>query len=97
MSSSLQTKEIVFHYAAKAGNVEVVEEIIAGLNTGQIQIAVNKQSTTGWTPLMIASQNGHLDIVKVLILSFQVKLFSITILLVKGTVIVSIKILFENI
>ena len=65
MSFFRQTNEIVFHYAAKEGNVEVVKEIIEGLNAGQIQIAVNKQSSTGWTPLMIASQNGHLDIVKV--------------------------------
>ena len=66
----LQTNEIVFHYAAKEGNVEVVKEIVGGLNSGQIQIAVNKQSSTGWTPLMIASQNGHLDIVKVTLLAF---------------------------
>ena len=79
MFSVLQTKEIVFHYAAKEGEVEVVKEIIQGLNAGQIQIAVNKQSSTGWTPLMIASQNGHLDIVKVHTLNFRVKMFSISI------------------
>ena len=60
-----QTQEIVFHYASKEGNVEIVKKIIDGLNPGQIQIAVNKQSSTGWTPLMIAAQNGHLEIVKV--------------------------------
>ena len=55
----------MFHYASKEGNVEIVKKIIDGLNPGQIQIAVNKQSSTGWTPLMIAAQNGHLEIVKV--------------------------------
>ena len=57
--------EIVFHYAAKEGNVHVVKQILKGLNTGQIQLAVNKQSSNGWTPLMIASHKGHIDIVKV--------------------------------
>ena len=70
----------MFHYAAKEGNVDVVKQIIEGLNAGQIQIAVNKQSSTGWTPLMIASQNGHLDIVKVHTSSFLVKIVSISIL-----------------
>ena len=55
----------MFHYAAEEGNVDVVIQIIKGLNTGQVQLAVNKQSSNGWTPLMIASHNGHLDIVKV--------------------------------
>ena len=55
----------MFHYAAKEGSVDVVRQIIKGLNTGQIQLAVNKQSSNGWTPLMIASHTGHLDIVKV--------------------------------
>ena len=55
----------MFHYASKEGNVEIVKRIIQGLNPGQVQIAVNKQSSTGWTPLMIAAQNGHLEIVKV--------------------------------
>ena len=55
----------MFHYASKEGNVEIVKTIIQGLNPGQVQIAVNKQSSTGWTPLMIAAQNGHLEIVKV--------------------------------
>ena len=65
----------MFHYAAKEGDVEVVKEVIEGLNAGQIQIAVNKQSSTGWTPLMIASQNGHLDIVKVHTSPFRLKKF----------------------
>lgn len=55
----------MFHYAAEEGNVDVVKQILKGLNTGQIQLAVNKQSSNGWTPLMIASHKGHLDIVKV--------------------------------
>ena len=60
-----QAKETVFHYAAKEGNVDVVTQILKGLHSGQIQLAVNKQSVDGWSPLIIASHKGHLDIVKV--------------------------------
>ena len=55
----------MFHYVAKDGNVDVVKQILKGLHSGQIQLAVNKQSSNGWSPLIIASHKGHLDIVKV--------------------------------
>ena len=70
----------MFHYAAKEGNVLIVKKIIENMNPGQIQIAVNKQSSTGWTPLMIAAQNGHLEIVKVLKIEIFFKNFVFTIL-----------------
>ena len=55
----------MFHYVADEGNVDVVKQILKGLHSGQIQLAVNKQSSSGWSPLIIASHKGHLDIVKV--------------------------------
>ena len=64
-SNIFQNRETVFHYVADEGNVDVVKQILKGLHSGQIQLAVNKQSSTGWSPLIIASHKGHLDIVKV--------------------------------
>ena len=55
----------MFHYVAYEGNVDVVKQILKGLHSGQIQLAVNKQSSTGWSPLILASHKGHIDIVKV--------------------------------
>lgn len=55
----------MFHYAAKEGKVERIKQILECMNHTQVQIAVNKQSCSGWTPLMIASQKSHFDIAKV--------------------------------
>ena len=62
---AFQHKETVFHYCASEGNVDVLQQILENLHQGQIQLAVNKQSVTGWSPLIVASSKGHLEIVKV--------------------------------
>ena len=55
----------MFHYIASEGNVDVLKELLSHLHGGQIQLAVNKQSSTGWSPLIVASGKGHLEVVKV--------------------------------
>ena len=62
---SFQSRETVFHYIASEGNVDVLKELLSHLHGGQIQLAVNKQSSTGWSPLIVASGKGHLEVVKV--------------------------------
>ena len=47
--------------------MDVLQQILENLHQGQIQLAVNKQSVTGWSPLIVASSKGHLDIVKVIL------------------------------
>ena len=39
--------------------------MLSHLHGGQIQLAVNKQSSIGWSPLIVASSKGHLEVVKV--------------------------------
>ena len=56
-------KESVFHYVSLSGNIELLKEILANANIGQIQISVNKQNTLGWAPLLAASSRGHVEIV----------------------------------
>jgi hypothetical protein len=56
----------VFHYCAQEGNVDVLKAILAGLHSGQIQLAVNKQSKNGWSPLIVAASKGHVEAVKVI-------------------------------
>ena len=60
-----QNKETVFHYCASEGNVAVLKEILKNLHSGQIQLAVNKQSTTGWSPLIVAASKGHTEVAMV--------------------------------
>jgi hypothetical protein len=55
----------VFHYCAAEGNVTVLKEILSHLHSGQIQLAVNKQSTNGWSPLIVSASKGHTETVMV--------------------------------
>ncbi|XP_060528049.1 serine/threonine-protein phosphatase 6 regulatory ankyrin repeat subunit A isoform X3 [Cylas formicarius] len=61
----LQTKqyETAFHRVASAGNNEVLMEMIAHMTPTDAQKALNRQNANGWTPLLIASHKGHIDLV----------------------------------
>lgn len=63
---SIQTKhahETALHYVAMAGNNDVLTEVISHMSAQDIQKAMNKQSAVGWTPLLIASHRGHMELV----------------------------------
>ena len=49
------------------GNFELLKEILANANQGQIQVSVNKQNSMGWAPLLAAASRGHIDIVNSLL------------------------------
>ncbi|XP_066142061.1 serine/threonine-protein phosphatase 6 regulatory ankyrin repeat subunit B isoform X9 [Euwallacea fornicatus] len=61
----LQTKqhETAFHLVASAGNNDVLLEMIAHMSPTDSQKALNRQNANGWTPLLIASHKGHIDLV----------------------------------
>ncbi|KAL1490865.1 hypothetical protein ABEB36_011550 [Hypothenemus hampei] len=61
----LQTKqhETAFHLVASAGNNDVLLEMIAHMTPTDAQKALNRQNANGWTPLLIASHKGHIDLV----------------------------------
>lgn len=65
----LQTLETAVHYCARAGNSDIMLEIVKHTEPGKVQIAVNKQSKNGWSPLLVASREGHLEIVNILLQS----------------------------
>lgn len=56
----LQTRqhESAFHYLARAGNNDVLMEMIAHMSPTDAQKALNRQNVNGWTPLLIASRKG---------------------------------------
>ncbi|KAI8787368.1 ankyrin-3 [Biomphalaria glabrata] len=60
------TQESCLHYCARSGNADIMLEIVKHLGP-QIQSIVNKQSRNGQSPLLVASEQGHLDIVKILL------------------------------
>ncbi|XP_050446201.1 serine/threonine-protein phosphatase 6 regulatory ankyrin repeat subunit A isoform X1 [Cataglyphis hispanica] len=67
---SLQTKqaqETAFHHCALAGNNEILEEMISRMSSTEVQKALNRQNAVGWTPLLIASNRGHMELVTTLL------------------------------
>lgn len=67
---SIQTKaagETCFHYCALAGNNAVLAEMITHMNATEIQKALNRQSSIGWTSLLIACHKGHMELVTTLL------------------------------
>ncbi|KAL7045292.1 hypothetical protein ACKWTF_002184 [Chironomus riparius] len=67
---SIQTKsatETCFHYCAIAGNNDVLTEMLSHMTATDIQKAINRQSSVGWTPLLIACHKGHMDFVTTLL------------------------------
>ena len=61
--------ETTVHYCARAGNADIMLEIVKHVEPSKIQIAVNKQSRNGMSPLLVASRAGHLQIVNILLQS----------------------------
>ncbi|XP_046353562.1 serine/threonine-protein phosphatase 6 regulatory ankyrin repeat subunit B-like isoform X3 [Haliotis rufescens] len=68
--TNLQTKlthETGLHYCARAGNEDVMLEIVKHIEASSLQVAVNKQAKNSMSPLLVASEQGHLEIVKILL------------------------------
>ncbi|KAM4704908.1 uncharacterized protein WCC33_009720 [Rhinophrynus dorsalis] len=62
-----QTSETPLHYCARVGNEDVLLEMISHIGTSQIQQSMNKQAKNGWSPLLVAAEQGHTEIVKILL------------------------------
>lgn len=59
--------ETAFHVCAVAGNNDVMTEMIAHISTADVSRALNKQNNIGWTPLLIACNRGHMELVNTLL------------------------------
>ena len=49
------------------GNSDILSELLSHLQPGQLQLGVNQQSATGWSPLLFAAHKGHLAAVHILL------------------------------
>ena len=54
------------HAAARDGNMELVRDIVDGIN-GQAKVSINTQNSTGQTAMHLAAKWGRLEVVKYLI------------------------------
>ncbi|KAK6491297.1 transient receptor potential cation channel [Huso huso] len=61
------TCETPLHYCARVGNTDVLLEILKNFNTNQLQQAINKHAKNGWSPLLLAAERGHTEMVRILL------------------------------
>ncbi|XP_041105107.1 transient receptor potential cation channel, subfamily N, member 1 isoform X2 [Polyodon spathula] len=61
------TCETPLHYCARVGNTDVLLEILKNFNANQLQQAINKHDKNGWSPLLLAAERGHTEMVRILL------------------------------
>ncbi|KAI7798397.1 transient receptor potential cation channel [Triplophysa rosa] len=59
--------ETPLHYSARVGNTAVLQEMLGYVPSSQLQTAVNKHSKNGWSPLLLAAERGHTEVVRLLL------------------------------
>ncbi|XP_051526903.1 transient receptor potential cation channel, subfamily N, member 1 [Myxocyprinus asiaticus] len=62
-----QNGETPLHYSARVGNTAVLQEMLSNVSTNQLQTTINKHSKNGWSPLLLAAEQGHTEVVRVLL------------------------------
>ncbi|XP_055354554.1 LOW QUALITY PROTEIN: serine/threonine-protein phosphatase 6 regulatory ankyrin repeat subunit A-like [Paramacrobiotus metropolitanus] len=69
-NTNLQTKETLetpLHYCARYGCYEILSTIIRFLGPERLVLGLNKLAKNGWSPLLTACDEGHADIVDILL------------------------------
>uniref|UniRef100_A0A158PNG3 ANK_REP_REGION domain-containing protein n=1 Tax=Anisakis simplex TaxID=6269 RepID=A0A158PNG3_ANISI len=64
---TISNLETAMHLAARSGNETVLLAMVAKLGPGAVQIVQNKQSKSGWSPLLEACARGHLGVARILL------------------------------
>ncbi|GER57291.1 ankyrin repeat family protein [Striga asiatica] len=64
--------DTALHSAARAGNLEVVLEIIEEKGEEDLSELLSKQNSSGETALYVAAECGHVDVVKALVKNYDV-------------------------
>ncbi|CEF67649.1 No mechanoreceptor potential C [Strongyloides ratti] len=61
------TGETAMHLVARSGNESVILALVNTIGVGMVQIIQNKQSKSGWAPLLEACARGHLGVAQILL------------------------------
>ncbi|KAL1254989.1 hypothetical protein QQF64_013050, partial [Cirrhinus molitorella] len=62
-----QSGETALHYSARVGNTAALQEMISNVPSNQLQTAINKHAKNGRSPLLLAAEQGHTEVVKILL------------------------------
>ncbi|KAL0961929.1 hypothetical protein UPYG_G00333500 [Umbra pygmaea] len=66
-AATTQSYETPLHYCARVGNTGVLQEMLDSVLSSRLQIAINKHSKNGWSPLLLAAEKGHTEIIRILL------------------------------
>ncbi|KAK5981003.1 putative Ion channel nompc, partial [Trichostrongylus colubriformis] len=64
---SMSSSETAMHMAARSGNQAVLLAMVNKIGAGTVQIVQNKQSKSGWSPLLEACARGHTGVAQILL------------------------------
>nr|XP_033785571.1 serine/threonine-protein phosphatase 6 regulatory ankyrin repeat subunit A-like [Geotrypetes seraphini] len=67
---SIATKQMCetpLHYCARVGNADALLEVLRHISSNRMQQAINNRAKNGWSPLLVAAERGHTEIVKILL------------------------------
>ena len=60
-------RQTAIHFVAQTGNSDIMGVLFDRLDPGQVQLCVNMQTASGWSPLCTASAQSHLQCVKLIL------------------------------
>ncbi|KAG7458245.1 hypothetical protein MATL_G00236160 [Megalops atlanticus] len=66
-AATKESGETPLHYCSRVGNTAVLQEMLNRVNPTHLQQAVNKHAKNGWSPLLLAAERGHTEVVKILL------------------------------
>ncbi|XP_050993076.1 transient receptor potential cation channel, subfamily N, member 1 isoform X2 [Labeo rohita] len=62
-----QSGETPLHYCTRVGNTATLQEMLSNVPSNQLQTAINKHAKNGRSPLLLAAEQGHTEVVKILL------------------------------
>ncbi|XP_018587449.2 transient receptor potential cation channel, subfamily N, member 1 isoform X2 [Scleropages formosus] len=66
-AATKEAGETPLHYCARVGNSDVLQAILSNVEDNSLSLVVNKHAKNGRSPLLLAAEGGHTEVVKVLL------------------------------
>ncbi|KAJ8386825.1 hypothetical protein AAFF_G00166200 [Aldrovandia affinis] len=66
-AATKESGETPLHYCARVGNTDVLQEMLSSVRPSWLQQAINRHAKNGWSPLLLAAERGHTEVVRILL------------------------------